>query len=385
MSRVPPGRYRHFKGNEYEVLGSALHSETGEELVVYRALYGERRLFVRPRRMFVEAVVRDGRAQPRFAWAGPAFAGENRIGKLDAAGQARARTFLIEQARPLERALYRFHFEDGTAEEAAAALAAFRNADGGFGHGLEPDLQTPDSSALATALALRVLKEAGAGAEHPLVQGAVRWLVDNTEEGRPLWRIIPPTAGNAPHAPWWGQDGLEEAFGGFALNPRAEIAGLLHDYRRLVDGAWLALVTFSVEERILAHTGRMEMHDAVCCARLVATRTLPVDQRATLIAKLAPIMEAGVEQDPAQWAGYGLQPLQIVPEPGLPFAPQFDAALQANLDALIAQQGGDGAWSPAWAWGDEYPGAWAEARRAWQGILTLSALRSLAAWGRLAI
>ena len=384
MSRVPPGRYRHVKGGEYEVLGSALHSETGEELVVYRALYGEHRLFVRPRRMFVETVVRDGRAQPRFAWAGPAFAGVTTTRKLDAAGQERARAFLRDAARPLEWALYRFHFEDGTAEEVAAALAPFCNEDGGFGHGLEPDVQTPDSSALATALALRTLKEIGAGPEHPLVQGAVRWLVDNTEEGRPLWRIIPPTADNAPHAPWWNQEGLEAAFGGFALNPRAEIAGLLHDYRRLVDGAWLALLTYSVEERILAHTGPMEMHDAVCCARLAATRTLPVDQRATLTAKLEPILQAGVETDPARWAGYSLQPLQIVPEPGLPFTAHFAAALQANLDFLIAQQGADGAWSPAWSWGED-TGAWAQARRAWQGILTLAALRSLAAWGRLAV
>jgi hypothetical protein len=129
----------------------------------------------------------------------------------------------------------------------------------------------------------------------------------------------------------------------------------------------------------------MEMHDAICCARLVATRTLPVDQRATLTAKLGPIMEASVAQAPAQWADYSLQPLQVIPEPGMPFAAPFAAALQANLDFLIDRQGEDGAWSPPWAWGGAYPDAWTQARRDWQGILTLSALRSLAAWGRLAL
>lgn len=62
-----PGRYRHFKGNPYEVLGVARHSETGEEMVVYRALYGEFGLWVRPVSMFVETVERDGRRVPRFA------------------------------------------------------------------------------------------------------------------------------------------------------------------------------------------------------------------------------------------------------------------------------------------------------------------------------
>ncbi len=62
-----PGRYRHYKGNEYEVVGDATHSETGEKLVVYRPLYGERGLWVRPKAMFEENVVIDGRAVPRFA------------------------------------------------------------------------------------------------------------------------------------------------------------------------------------------------------------------------------------------------------------------------------------------------------------------------------
>lgn len=63
---IKPGRYRHFKGNEYEVIGVAKHSETMEELVVYRALYGERGLWVRPVSMWNEQVERDGKTFRRF-------------------------------------------------------------------------------------------------------------------------------------------------------------------------------------------------------------------------------------------------------------------------------------------------------------------------------
>ena len=66
MEPVRPGRYRHFKGNEYEVIGTARHSETLEELVVYRALYGAGGLWVRPVRMWNETVERDGYRGPRF-------------------------------------------------------------------------------------------------------------------------------------------------------------------------------------------------------------------------------------------------------------------------------------------------------------------------------
>src|SRR5512140_846856 len=63
---VQPGRYRHYKGQEYEVLGVARHSETEEEYVVYRAHYGTRGLWIRPTAMFLETVIVDGRSCPRF-------------------------------------------------------------------------------------------------------------------------------------------------------------------------------------------------------------------------------------------------------------------------------------------------------------------------------
>ena len=67
---LKPGRYRHFKGNEYQLLGVATHSETGEPMVVYRALYGAGSLWVRPAAMWEEPVERDGYSGPRFTYVG---------------------------------------------------------------------------------------------------------------------------------------------------------------------------------------------------------------------------------------------------------------------------------------------------------------------------
>ena len=67
---IKPGRYRHFKGNEYRVLGLAKHSETLEEMVVYQALYGEGGLWVRPAAMWNETVERDGKKLQRFRYIG---------------------------------------------------------------------------------------------------------------------------------------------------------------------------------------------------------------------------------------------------------------------------------------------------------------------------
>ena len=72
MEEIRPGRYRHFKGKEYEVLYIATHSETMEKMVVYRALYGDGGIWVRPAAMWCENVTRDGVTQPRFTYIGPA-------------------------------------------------------------------------------------------------------------------------------------------------------------------------------------------------------------------------------------------------------------------------------------------------------------------------
>ena len=70
MEEIKPGRYRHFKGNEYEVIGLARHSETQEEMVIYRTLYGDFGLWVRPARMWNETVERDGKTFRRFTYIG---------------------------------------------------------------------------------------------------------------------------------------------------------------------------------------------------------------------------------------------------------------------------------------------------------------------------
>ena len=70
MSEIKLGKYRHFKGNEYEVIGIANHSETLQKMVVYRALYGEKEIWVRPAEMWNEEITCDGKTFKRFEYIG---------------------------------------------------------------------------------------------------------------------------------------------------------------------------------------------------------------------------------------------------------------------------------------------------------------------------
>jgi hypothetical protein len=293
---------------------------------------------------------------------------------------ARAARFLAEEARPLEAARFRHAFEEAPPEAAIEALGAYQNGDGGYGRALEPDLRTPSSSALATSRALLVLAELGVQGGHPQVRAAADYLERGMDPERWTWRIVPDDAGAHPHAPWWGQAGLEERFGGYLVNPRAAVvAGLLH-FEDAHEASWLGGVA---EDTVRAvETRELDMHELMAALSLLEAPRLGVGSRARVRVACEHAALRLVATDADAWRSYGLQPVTVAPRPDSPLHHLFAEAVHANLDLLIEQQGEDGAWAPNWAW-DAYPEAWAEARRDWQGVLTLDTLLTLRAYGRI--
>src|SRR3954454_13019311 len=115
-----------------------------------------------------------------------------------------ARAFMATHARVLDRRRFERHFDDGPPEAVRDAVAAYRNADSGFGHALEPDGRSPGSQPAATALALRTLHETDCW-EDALASGACDWLraVEPDGGGAPF---VAPSIEGWPAAPWWRPD-----------------------------------------------------------------------------------------------------------------------------------------------------------------------------------
>lgn len=299
----------------------------------------------------------------------------------------RARLFLKTQARPLERALFEHRFEGAPADGVLAELARFQNRNGGFGHGLEPDLRTPASSALATGIGLRILKEMGCDADHPMVGHTIHWLLNEYNPLTQVWRVIPPEAHDHPHAPWWNDEAgsLARTFDDFVVIPRAELVGLLHDYASIVPARFLRDITETTVRGIetIEPLGSGGGDDLVYALSLARTEALSDAHRDRLLARIRSVVPAVVSRDPEQWSGYCIAPLKIAPSPRSPVAGLIRDELQAHLDYQIEHQGADGSWDPVWNWGDAYPEAWEQARLEWRGHLTLETLTSLRAYGRI--
>jgi hypothetical protein len=302
------------------------------------------------------------------------------INKLSAARRGKAVNYIKAQGRPLERALYAYHFEGGSAAAVMDELRSFQNKDSGFGHALEPDLRLNDSSVIATTVALQRMLEIHALSDHPLVESACKYLRDTYNASTANWPIMPPNVDDAPHAPWWEYGGdLSRSL----VNPRAEILGYLYQYPEHFPEAMRQQVTDSVMAHFLATSDEIEMNDLHCYLRLYETPALPASIKNQLFGKLQRAIDRTVARDPQQWHSYVLQPLGAASRPDSPFAPMLSREIDANLNFVIDQQSAEGYWEPNWSWFDLYPEHWPTAQRDWRGFLTLNTLCQLKAFDRL--
>ncbi|MEM6453212.1 MAG: hypothetical protein AAF703_23205 [Cyanobacteria bacterium P01_D01_bin.105] len=291
-----------------------------------------------------------------------------------------SRKFIEQKGRPLEIARFHYAFSGASADSIVAALKEFQNPDGGFGHGLEPDLRTNDSSALCTSIAFQVLRSLIGASDHELVPVAIAYLLRTLDQNEWHWPMIPKSAQQSPHAPWWDQSDDDDRPESFSLNPTAEILGYLYDYQHLVPKTILSQVSERVM-RELSHVNEIGMHDLLCCLRLMKTKTLPNESREQICQAIAQQLDGTINQDPEEWEGYCLRPSQVIDTPDSPFMAGMEAAVAANLAYEIATQSEEGAWLPTWSWGDMFPDAWQQARQDWSGVITLEKLLVLKRFG----
>ena len=276
--------------------------------------------------------------------------------------------FLAAHARVLDRRLFERLFAGGPAGPVRDAVAAYRNADGGFGHGLEPDCRTSASQPAAVEMALRIMDLADAWDEK-LVRDAVDWLVAVAPADGGA-TFVEPTVSEGPHAPWW----VAVEGNPVSLIQTGQIAGLL--YARGFPHPWLdgaAQVMWDGIAR-LTEPGAYEMFGVLAFLEHVPDRA----RAQAAFAQVGPLLlERGLVTLDPEGAGETHSPLDFAPLPGSIARSLFDAAtIDAHLDHLAAAQRDDGGWMFNWP-------AWSTAAEAdWRGFLTVDALRVLRANGR---
>lgn len=279
---------------------------------------------------------------------------------------AAARRFVWLNARLVDRHRFAALFGDAGFEPVLRALRGYANPDGGFGHGLEPDLRSPTSQPGAVYMALEILAEAGAPSD-PLVADACRFLrsIQRDDGGVPF---VLATVGDDPRAEWW-----QPADASSLTLTAGNAAALL---RAGAGDPWLEGATafcWAALER-----AAQSAYDALFVVRFLDAVPDASRAEAALDALGPRLFDAGlVKTDPRQ-RGETHTALDFSPRPDARSRRVFDDALiERTLDALAAGQQDDGGWTFPWP-------AWCPAAaHEWRGSVTIDALDVLRANGRL--
>ncbi|CAM3976178.1 hypothetical protein GCM10009799_13810 [Nocardiopsis rhodophaea] len=280
-----------------------------------------------------------------------------------------AEHFIARTARLIDRHRFAFHFSSGPAAPILSALESYRNIDGGYGNGLDPDLRGHGSQPIAVETALRYLDELGP-IQRDTAADICKYLTLVTHDNGGVPSVL-PSVRYTEAAPWWRET---DDFTG-ELAPTASIVGILHKHHdphpwrdRATSFCWTRIVGLNWTDPIEAM--------AICTFLQNAPNRRRAEEQ---LERLTPMIRAVIELDPdASGHLHVHTPLDLAPSPDHIARRLFtDAEIDKHLDALQSQQADDGGWPINWE-------SWAEtATNEWRGIITIQRLLTLRAYGRI--
>lgn len=282
------------------------------------------------------------------------------------------RNWMYRNARPLDLARWRFHFEEGTAEEVISMLAFYQNPDGGFGHALEADSWNPQSTPITTNTAVEILREIGhKDRKHPMILSMLRYLESGHGKISRKWLFSMPENNRYPHAPWWEAQG-EGTLTKF--NPTASLIRFILDHGDY--DSELYMLALNELERIkdeFMEEDEPSMHDLMC---LESIRAYLDEER------LFELEEKALEKDPKAWQDYSCKPSSFIKDELHPLHRKYSELMQTELDHLERSLTDRDYFDINWKW-SEFVEEFSISRNWWRAELNIRYLLLLKNFGRL--
>lgn len=295
------------------------------------------------------------------------------------------RRWMFRNARPVELALWQYHFEHGRPEAVAAALQCYQNEDGGFGHGLEADCWNPESMPVATWTAIKYMLAVGyVDQTQPIWQGVWQYLASDKDREDYGWRFSVPGNNDYPHAPWWSWNG--DAYQEDHVNVTLPLTAFILQYGKREDALWQRaakdaqwLVDLLMEKESFGEA--LEGYDFLLAA--MRTHSLPI--RPGTEERLKKLQNAAIGRDPAQWKNYVPRPSRFIHNENSPLYHGNENIVQAEVTYLKDTRHEGGVWPITWTWFDlmgQYGAEFFVSENWWKGLVAIENMLFLQAFDK---
>lgn len=291
--------------------------------------------------------------------------------------------YMDTDARPLERALFNYYFNNSSEDNILDELKKFQNSDGGFGQGIEPDFKLIQSSPMATSIGLRHLSKIdGSDRAKGMIGMAIKYLELTFDRDRNGWYSVPSDVNNHPHAPWWefksdiNMTVIDYSWG----NPSAELTGYIYKYKEYLDILDAYSLIDYATNNFNKRTEFSSEHEIYCYIRMYNLLDEEIANRIVDNIELAVSQLVNLNQD--EWTNYVPTPLKFIEMNSNNNFGIENRFINQNLDYLIDKLEDNGKILPPWQW-DDYLKEWEVSKIEWIGILTLEALLTLLKFKRI--
>lgn len=271
----------------------------------------------------------------------------------------KARGFVYRNARPLELARWKFHFENGSADDVVTALSAFQNEDGGFGHALEEDNFNPNSLPMGVWKAAEILDEIGfSDKSHPIIKGMLRYLESGScfDKAHDQWLNTVPSNNDYPCAIWWAYNGESE----FRYNPTAALAGFILKFAEKDSVIYqkALIIAKQAVEWFDANVPFNEMHVTNCFVRLYECLCITgadVCCMDSFKEKLITQVNNSICRDVSKWGKeYVSLPADFIRSKDSIFIGGNEELLKEQCRLVKQMQLPDGSFPVTWIWCNDY-------------------------------
>lgn len=298
----------------------------------------------------------------------------------------KAKTFIYRNARPLELARFKYHFENGSKDEVLTALSFYQNEDGGFGHGLEADSLNPNSAPVQVQTAMNILREIDFEEKgHPIIQGILKFLASGKCFDGHFWYTSLKSNNDYPHAPWWHTE-KDGPWNGDDYNPTVAIAGFIVYFADKESALYKTgcRIVKEAYEQLISGKRKNDMHTIGCYLQMLeylkkAKETEIVDL-SILEVWLQGAVKESITQNKEKWrGGYICRPSQYFSSRDSVFYQDNKEIADYECDFIRSTQLEDGSYYIPWDWAD-YPEEWAVSKVWWKStviILNLLYLRGI--------